>query len=93
MKQAISLIIDIIATYRLTKLVMEDEITEGLREFVYTHFPKGKLAYLISCPWCISIWAAIVIFAIRRFYPQYADTLSSVLAASAVTGVAYTGHL
>jgi hypothetical protein len=93
MRQVISLIIDIVATWRLTKLVMEDKITEDLREFIYEHFPSSKLSYLIGCPWCVSIWAGIAIFAIRRFYPQYADTLSSILAASAVTGVAYTGHL
>lgn len=93
MKLALSLIIDIIATYRLTKLVMEDKITEPLRDFVYEHFPKSKLSYLIACPWCISVWAALVIFAIRRLYPEKADYLSSVLAASAVTGVAYSGHL
>jgi hypothetical protein len=93
MKDIVSLILDIVATYRLTKLVMEDKITEDLRDFIYEHFPSSKLSYLIGCGWCVSIWAAIVIFAIRRFYPQYADTLSSVLAASAVTGVAYSGHL
>lgn len=93
MKQLIELLIDIVATYRLTKLVMEDKAAEGLREFIYTHFPNGKLEYLVNCPWCISFWAGLTIFVLRRYYPEAANLLSSALAASAVTGVAYTGHL
>lgn len=94
MKNLISVIIDIIATYRLTKLILEDKFTEDFREFIFEHFPNDhKLSYFIRCPWCVSMWMGLAVFTLRRFYPETANILSSALAASAVTGVAYTGHL
>lgn len=87
---ALTLIVDVVAVYRLTKLVNEDYITEDLRNLVFDKFPpkKSKFGYLFTCPWCMSIWAAGVIFTLRRISPQTADYLSTILAASAVTGLA-----
>jgi hypothetical protein len=94
MNKAVALATDIVATYRLTKLVMEDKITEDFRSYVYEKFPRGsKVSYFIGCPWCVSVWAALVIFAIRRIDPEIADTVSGILTASALTGIAYTRGL
>ena len=94
MKQLINVAVDIAATYRLTKLVMDDKITEELRFKIYEKFPKGsKVAYFIGCPWCVSIWAGAVIFTLRKVNPAGADIVSGLLAASAATGVAYTRGL
>lgn len=93
MKLLVSLLIDIAATYRLTKLILEDNIAEGFREFIFEHFPNTKLSYFVTCPWCVSFWMGVAVFVLRRYYPQHADIFSGALAASAVTGVAYTGHL
>jgi Protein of unknown function (DUF1360) len=92
--KSLSLLIDIIAVYRLTKLILDDKLTEDLRGLVFENFPRGsKMSYLFTCGWCISIWAAIGIFTLRAVSPQKADYVSSILAASAVTGVAYTRGL
>lgn len=94
MKQLLSLLLDIAATYRLTKLVMEDKITEDLRTAIYERFPRdSKISYFIGCPWCVSIWAALVIFTLRKVNPDGADIVSGILAASAVTGIGYTKGL
>lgn len=94
MHKAVSLANDIIATYRLTKLVMDDKITEDFRNYIYEKFPReSKISYLISCPWCVSVWAGMVIFAIRRIDPDTADVVSGILTASALTGIAYTRGL
>lgn len=91
---AVRFISDILATYRLTKLIMEDRITEDFRNLIYSKFPKDSmLSYLIGCPWCISIWAGLTIFTLRRVSPETADIVSGLLAASAVTGVVYTKGL
>lgn len=45
------------ATHRLTRLVIEDEITRPIREAITDRWPESKLAYLITCPWCVSVWA------------------------------------
>lgn len=94
MSTAVSVLTDILATYRLTKLIMEDKITEDFRNLIYEKFPKdSKLSYLIGCPWCVSIWAGATIFTLRRISPETANIVSGLLAASAVTGVVYTKGL
>lgn len=94
MHKLLSLLLDIAATYRLTRLVLDDKLTEELRNSIRSRFPKdSKIVYFIGCPWCVSIWAGLVIFTLRRLNPTGADYVSGVLAASAATGVAYTRGL
>lgn len=94
MRALLSLLTDIVATYRLTKLILDDRLTEDLRVAIYSRFPRdSKIAYFIGCPWCISIWAGAVIFTLRKVNPTGADIVSGLLAASAVTGVVYTKGL
>lgn len=94
----LSAALDIAAVYRLTKLVNEDKITEPWRKATAKKFPpkvnpdtglfeQSMPAYLLSCPWCVSIWAGAFIFTLRRISPEAADWLSGILAASAVTGI------
>lgn len=94
MNKALSFISDVVATYRLTKLIMDDKITEDFRNLIFEKFPRdSKLSYLITCPWCVSIWAGLSIFALRKISPETADIVSGLLAASAITGVIYTRGL
>ena len=53
---ALWLVITILATYRLTRLVTADVITQGLRQWVADRSSWG--GYLVSCDWCLSIWVA-----------------------------------
>lgn len=98
---ALALLVDTVAVYRLTKLITEDYLTEDLRLLLLDKFPavidkrtgqkrRSKIAYFINCPWCVSIWAAAFIFTLRKINPELTTYLSSILAASAVTGVAAT---
>lgn len=88
-------IIDALATYRATKLVIDDEITADIRERAYQELerlPKKyatKLRYLLGCPWCVSIWAAGFLVALRLVAPNLAKYLNTLLAASAATGLIY----
>ena len=61
-----------LAAYRVTRLVTSDKITEPIfdrlrfgleRRWYAKHGPEGsdthfnsKLAYLLSCPWCLGFW-------------------------------------
>lgn len=91
MHKILSLAVDIVATYRLTKLILDDKLTEDLRFLVFNKFPReSKISYFMTCPWCVSIWAGAAIFALRRVSPETADFVSGTLAASAITGQAYT---
>jgi hypothetical protein len=94
MLRLVRFVSDVVATYRLTKLIMDDKITEDFRNLIYEKFPRdSKMSYLISCPWCVSIWAGAAIFTLRKVSPETADVISGLLAASAVTGVVYTKGL
>lgn len=86
-------LINALATYRLTKLVIDDKITEDLRQLAYREFEKlpeklqSQATYLLSCPWCVSIWAAGFLLLLKYKAPNLHYYLSSLLAASAITGI------
>lgn len=82
-----TLIADVIAIRRLTRLIQEDRITEELRDLYWDKFPiDTKMGFLLSCPWCVSIWAGLAIFGLRKLSPETANILSGLLAASEITG-------
>lgn len=91
----VSLLLDIVAVYRLTKLVLDDQILDDVRNKIWDRYPpeSTKIGYLFTCPWCTSIWAGLLIFGLRKTNPQFADYLSSTLTASAVTGVLFSKGL
>lgn len=88
-----------LATYRMTKLIIDDEITSDLRDAVINRLDKlkseGKISdwlaykveYLIGCPWCVSVWVGLAVFTLRKTDPDLADLVNGMLAASAVTGI------
>ncbi len=45
----------VLATARLTKLIIDDYILEPVRVWVNDHAGDG-IVYLIQCPWCVSIY-------------------------------------
>lgn len=63
-----------LASYRVTRLVTTDKITEPIfdrlrfgleRRWYAKHGPEGsdthfnsKLAFLLSCPWCLGFWVS-----------------------------------
>lgn len=55
------MITDSLATARLTRLVVEDKITEPIRDKVMGRWPDSKVAYLVTCQACVSIWAAAAV--------------------------------
>lgn len=55
--RAIEVAIRAAATARLTRLVVDDEITREMREAVEGLWPGSKAAYFVTCPYCVSVWA------------------------------------
>lgn len=78
-----------LATYRLTKLVIEDQITASLRDKVFEKFPPQNtmVGYLFTCPWCVSIWAGAGLLALEYASPVAGEVAQKVLAASAMSGM------
>jgi hypothetical protein len=77
-----------LATYRATKLIMEDEILRTPREWVEEKVSGSqKLSYFIYCPWCISIWVGGVLVILDKTSPEFSDLAQKILASSAITGL------
>lgn len=79
-----------LATYRLTRLVIDDKITEGPRELIFARFGDpsvSKISYLISCPHCVSIYAGLAVSLGDTVFPRATRIITRALAFSAVTGI------
>jgi hypothetical protein len=81
-------LVDALATHRLTKLVIDDKITEDFREQIYKHFPpeSHKIGYFFTCPWCVSFWMGAGVVAARNVSPKAWRPLAYALAFSSITG-------
>ncbi len=81
---------DALAVFRLTKLVVDDEIFAAVRDKLLERFPpeSTKLGYLITCPWCVSIYLGGAVVAARVLVPRQWDLLAHALSYSALTGLA-----
>lgn len=92
------LTLDGLATYRLTRLVTRDVITEPIRERIDKELDllassrvaeKGfteEIKYAMRCDWCASVYVAAVVLICRRYFPRTWGKLAFVLAGSAVAG-------
>lgn len=74
----------ILASYRLTHLIVFDKITEFIRNPLMTNVykkdedghtytkkvPKSNLGYLVNCYWCSGIWSAVMIGVSYLLWPR-----------------------
>lgn len=83
----------VVAVVRVTRFVNLDVLFEPVRAWVEGRFgADSKVAYLLSCPWCASIWVAAVVMPAAYLAAGHAFTPfevgASVLVASYAAGVA-----
>ena len=85
---ALELVIYGLATYRLTRLITRDSITEPIREWIWKRRPpeKSKIGYLFTCEWCMSIWTASLLIS-SSMITAVTDVVAAVLALSAAAGL------
>lgn len=76
-----------LAVYRVTTLIVDDSILSAPRSWVVKKSEWGM--QLITCPWCVSFWIAIVAVVMTA---QWRDSWygAVVLAFSAVAGLLST---
>jgi hypothetical protein len=77
------LILDALAVYRLAVLVTMDRIMEWPRSLVAKLGDRAE--YFITCPWCTSIWLAVIVVVLTRWW-HFWPYVAAVLAFSAVAG-------
>jgi Protein of unknown function (DUF1360). len=82
------LIVAVLATARVTRLLVEDRITSSYRAWVVRKRGENSLAsYFVHCPWCMSIWISAAIMPIAVAWPnRWVLGVLSVPAASYLTG-------
>lgn len=82
-------LVDVLATHRITRFVTEDQLFEPVRKLVWKRFDPEttKIGYFVTCPHCVSIWAAGVVVLARSVTPDRWDKIARVLALSAVAGL------
>lgn len=93
-KTTTRLVIDSLASYRLTKLIVDDELPRELREKLLDRLYEKqdsvlaqKAAYFLTCPWCVSIYTAATVLAARKLFPRTSEAVHTALAFSAITGI------
>lgn len=87
MREALRFIVFILTVYRVTRLIIQDEILDGPREWAFSKVkPGGKLYYLLTCYWCLSFWVAIPFAVLYITRPDGMMVAGLPLAGSAVTG-------
>jgi hypothetical protein len=83
------LLVDALACFRLTRLVTEDVVTQPFRQKIFDKHPptEESWSYVLTCPWCASIWVGGGIALLRKFYPQAWNPAAEMLAFSAAVGL------
>lgn len=88
MEYLILVVASLFAVHRLTVLVIEDKITEPIREKIFTRWnPSNTWSYLLTCPWCASIWLGFAVAAAVVFIPQIWLIPALALGFSSLTGL------
>jgi hypothetical protein len=67
----ISLVVGILATARITRLLVEDRLTLAYRTWVVKRFGENSMpAELVYCAWCTSMWVAMPVMLVAGLYPN-----------------------
>lgn len=79
----------VLASYRLTHLIVFDKIAEPLRDMFLKKteteaheikkVPKSMIGYLLTCYWCTGVWSAILLGLIYILIPSIAKYLIFIL--------------
>lgn len=91
----ILLLVAAIAVSRITYFLTDDYLSSGYRRWVVNKWgDDSKMSYLVHCPWCTSIWVALVVMPMATFtilpwnhVTTWVLTALSIPAASMVSGL------
>ena len=85
----LSMVVACLAVARLTRLLVEDQLTVGYRRWVVQRFGESSMpSYLAHCPWCTSVWVAIPVMPVAVLLPHpWVIAVLSIPAVSMVAGL------
>jgi hypothetical protein len=81
------LVIDSLAVWRIVRFIQRDSLVEGPREELINRYGHLKIAELLTCPWCLSIWVGAAVTLARAAAPRVWGMIARGLAFSAGAGV------
>ena len=103
MSEILTVLLVILATHRITTFIVSDKLIEGPREAIQMWAERrwlekhpeveesdtwqSKLAYLLSCPWCVSPWVGGAVTLGTMWTVGLPSPILVWLAASSVTGL------
>lgn len=78
-----------LASYRISRLLTTDEISEPIRRKIWKKYPPetSLVGYAFTCDWCISMYSAAALLALRGIAPEVSKKVETVLALSAIAGI------
>ncbi len=86
-------VVDALAVYRITRLVVDDVILDAPRERMFgwldgrSSARPSKVAELLDCSWCVAVWVAFGVVGLRGVLPRAWAPVARGLALSAVAGL------
>jgi hypothetical protein len=82
-----------LATFRIARLLTEDQLTSPIRDRIWKKFPPStQFGYLWTCMWCMSFWAALPLSIAFILVPVPTVLVCLPFALSAIAGIIHT-HL
>lgn len=75
--------------YRLTRLVVLDEILAPARDWIWDRKPphSSQIGYFFTCPWCVSLWVALPVVFSYAFFPSMTILVGCIFTLSAIAGL------
>ena len=95
----LSFAVDALAVHRMTRLLVEDEISAQLRTWLSENYPPHEVhgaksivtpSYVAFCPYCASVWMAFVVRATHARPLRFLRPVIYALALSDVTALITT---
>lgn len=85
----VSLVVLGLATFRIARFLVIDELFSGARNRLWKKFPPetNKFGYLFTCMWCMSVWTASLLVISRIIMPTITLYICLVFALSAIAGL------
>lgn len=81
-------IVLVLASYRITRFLIEDELFDTPRDWLYLKL-KGRpaLTYMLSCYWCLGFWVSVLVVGLYLSVPYIAPWILAPFAISALVGL------
>jgi hypothetical protein len=85
----LNFIILALAVFRITRLIMLDEILAPVRNVFWEKFPPetSYLGFLFTCEWCVSMWVALPVVLFYAAFPTMTLLIGCIFALSAVSSL------